>query len=337
MKKTKILIIKLGYSETLDSEIGRVPSLGDVLRTTPILGALKEKYPDSHMTWLVANEAAPILHENPLLDRVLIWDDFVPLQLMKERFDVLINLEKISGVCALSDMIEAWVKYGFRFDSANGTYHGYERGLDFIDYIIEKKKNNRSSGFWQQLLVEMLGVQWNEQEYLIGYSPKTLEIHDIGLNHTVGSKWPSKVMPMHNWKELGEKLTNLGYTVSWQQGLKDLYEYMDWINSCRLIISNDSLGLHMAFAFKKKVIGLFGPTDPKEIFFYDKGESIVITKAECPYIPCYTQTCKNNMECMNGISIDKIIKLSEKKLAKSTNDTLRKLSEETLVKSPGLI
>ncbi|MBM2834203.1 MAG: hypothetical protein HW406_1364, partial [Candidatus Brocadiaceae bacterium] len=26
----KILIIKLGFSETLDTEIGRVPSLGDV-------------------------------------------------------------------------------------------------------------------------------------------------------------------------------------------------------------------------------------------------------------------------------------------------------------------
>jgi len=40
--QTKILIIKLGYSETLDPEIGRVPSLGDVLRTTPILHALRE-------------------------------------------------------------------------------------------------------------------------------------------------------------------------------------------------------------------------------------------------------------------------------------------------------
>ena len=39
--KTKILIIKLGYSETLDQDIGRVPSFGDVLRTTPILWALK--------------------------------------------------------------------------------------------------------------------------------------------------------------------------------------------------------------------------------------------------------------------------------------------------------
>ena len=39
----KILIIKLGFSETLDEEISRFSSLGDVLRTTPILPTLKEQ------------------------------------------------------------------------------------------------------------------------------------------------------------------------------------------------------------------------------------------------------------------------------------------------------
>lgn len=97
---TKILVIKLGYSETLDPEIGKVPSLGDVLRTTPILSALKERYQDSQITWLVSEHAEPLLYRNPHIDRLLVWDNFVPFQLMKEKFDVLINLEKIPGVCA---------------------------------------------------------------------------------------------------------------------------------------------------------------------------------------------------------------------------------------------
>ncbi len=37
----KVLIIKLGYSETLDHEIGTTTSLGDVLRTTVILNYFK--------------------------------------------------------------------------------------------------------------------------------------------------------------------------------------------------------------------------------------------------------------------------------------------------------
>jgi len=69
---SKILIIKLAYSETLDQEIGRTPSLGDVIRTTPILWALKEKFPESHITWLVSEDALPLLQGNKLVDRVLI-------------------------------------------------------------------------------------------------------------------------------------------------------------------------------------------------------------------------------------------------------------------------
>lgn len=304
--KRKILIIKLGYSETLDAEIGRVTSLGDVLRTTPILWALREKYKDAHITWLVDEHAEPLLKRNSLIDRVLVWDNFVPFQLMKEKFDVLINLEKINGICALADMIDAWMKYGFRFDSLNGTYHAYEKGLDFISYIEEKRIATKHKGFWQQVLIEMLGSKWENQEYVIGYKPQTEEIYDIGFNIEVGSKWPAKAMPVAKWKSLENRLNAIGYNVSWQQGRTDLFEYMDWINSCRLIISNDSLGLHLAFAFKKKTIGLFGPTDPQEVFFYRGGKAL-ISQEPCQYMPCCSSDCITGVDCMNNIDLDRVV------------------------------
>lgn len=297
--QTKILIIKLGYSETLDPEIGRTPSLGDVVRTTPILWALKEKYPDSHITWLVSEQAESLLIGNKSIDRILVWDSFVPFQLMKEKFDVLINLEKISGICAIADMIDAWVKYGFRFDSYTGYYNAYEKGLDFISYI-EDKKSNESKGYWQQVLIEMLGVPWREQTYSLGYIPKTVESFDIGFNHEVGSKWPFKALPMGHWKELEFSLLNLGYSVTWQKGQENLHDYMDWINSCRMIITNDSLGLHLGFLYNKKIIGLFGPTDPKEVFFYF-GCKLIKSPTKCGAMPCFSPKCQSGLFCMNDI------------------------------------
>ena len=302
---TKILVIKLGYSETLDSEITRIPSLGDVLRTTPVLWALKEKYPDSKITWLVDRQAEPLLRGNHLIDRILIWDEFVPFQLMREKFDVLINLEKIAGICALSDMIDAWVKYGFRFDSAAGIYHAYERGLDFIDYI-EKKKIDKSRDCWQKILIQMMGAEWKGQEYIIGYKPKPEKTYDVGLNYAVGSKWPHKAMPLKKWKELEKELTDGGYKVSWQQGVDDLYTYMDWINSCSILVSNDSLGLHIAFALKKKVIGLFGPTDSKEMYFYGNSK-VVRTEEKCKHMPCYKTNCVSGIRCMEKINTKEIM------------------------------
>jgi heptosyltransferase-2 len=304
--ETKILIIKLGYSETLDSEIGKTPSLGDVLRTTPILSALKEKHENSHITWLVSKQAEPLLHGNRFINRILVWDEFVPFQLMREKFDVLINLEKISGIAALSDMIDAWTKYGFRFEGVYGNYHAYERGLTFIDYIEEKKKSNRAKDFWQKVLIEMIGVKWKAQEYVIGYDPGTEPIYDVGLNYKVGSKWPTKAMSEDRWRVLGNRLIGAGLKISWQEGLEDLYSYMDWINSNRLIITQDSLGLHLAFALKKKVIGIFGPTDAKEVHLYG-GAKAITSSAKCKYIPCYSSECLSGMNCMDIMNIDEII------------------------------
>lgn len=304
--KTKILIIKLGYSETLDPEIGRVPSLGDVLRTTPILWAFKEKYPNSYITWLVSREAEPLLKGNSFIDRILTWDEFVPFQVMREKFDMLINLEKIPGVCALSDMIDAWVKYGFRFESINGTYHAYEKGLNFIEYIRDKKNGKKPKDYWQQVLIEMLGIEWRGQGYIIGYKPKSEETYDIGFNHNVGTKWQTKAMPMEHWKDLEGRLSDEGYTISWQKGLKDLYDYMDWINSCRLLISQDSLGIHISLALKRKVIGLFGPTNPQEIYLHGFGK-VIYSNQKCHLMPCYSAACITGLNCMNYIDLEQAV------------------------------
>lgn len=315
----KILIIKLGFSETLDPEIGKVPSIGDVLRTTPILYALKEKFPGSHISWLVSEQAEPLLNGNKLIDRILVWDEFIPFQLMREKYDVLINLEKIPGLGALSDMIDAWTKYGFRFDGINGDYHAYERGLNFIDYIEEKKRTKKAKDFWQKVLIEMMGVAWKEQPYILAYEPKVTETFDIGFNFDVGSKWPTKAMPVEKWKELEKTLSSMGYKISWQQGLKDLCEYMDWINSCRLLISNDSLGVHIALALQKKVMVLFGPTDPNEVYLYGNGE-IINSKQECEHMPCYSSECLIDKTCMDSIRLEEVVEGARKILEKEVEE-----------------
>jgi heptosyltransferase-2 len=270
----KVLIIKLGLSETLDPEIGRVSSLGDVLRTTPILPALKHKYPNAKITWLVDEAPYALLKDNPYLHRILVWDSFVGFQLMNEKFDMVINLEKIGGLCAITNQINAWKKYGFRFDEITGSYSIY----DGAEYALElctnheiKKNNNKT---WQQVLVEMVGCEWNEQPYVLGYKPKSQEFFDVGFNYKVGPKFPEKAWSDENWKKLETLLVANGFSVDWQQGLNNLYDYIDWINSCKKLVTNDSLGLHIALALGKPVVALFGPTNAKEVYMYNNSKYI---------------------------------------------------------------
>jgi lipopolysaccharide heptosyltransferase II len=304
---SKVLIIKLGYSETIDAGIGKVTSLGDVLRTTVIL------YPfvDDHVTWLVDEQAYPLLEGNPLIQRIMNYDLTSVLQLQRERFDTVINLEKVPGVCALADSISAWRRYGFRFDEVHGEAEAYDGCEKVVSLCKDGDLKRTYQGSWQESLLQVVGAKWDGQEYVLGYQPKSGEVIDVGLNWAVGSKWPNKAWPAAKWDEL-KALMEGRFTFSMQQGMDDLYAYMDWINSCRLLVTNDSLGLHIALALRKKVVVLYGPTNPNETYFYGRGE-VLYPEVSLPCIPCLERTCSLDNRCIASISsssvMDAIVRL----------------------------
>lgn len=298
---TKVLIIKLGYSETLDKEIGTTTSLGDVLRTTVILNYFK----DDDVTWLVDEKAYHLLEGNPFINRILIFGLDSALQLQHERFDTIINLEKGPGICAFSDSIDAWRRFGFRFDSEKGVAQAYDGAEMVLSLCLDLEKKKENIKFWQDALASMIGKRWTgKEEYILGYKPRSEVKYDIGFNWVVGDKWPNKAWPKKNWQKL-EKLLKNKYSICWQRGLGDLVEYMDWINSCRLIVTNDSLGMHLAIALGKKIIALFGPTSSKEVCLYARGVKLV-PRAPYKCIPCLDSRCAQKVNCMEYISAEKI-------------------------------
>jgi len=298
-QKLKVLIIKVGYSETLDPEVSNITSYGDVLRTTVLLNL----YKGDNVTWLVDERAYPILQDNPFIDRILAHNSASVLQLLSEQFDTVINMEKVPGLCALADQIVARQRYGFRFDKKGdkaGAYEGTEKALSLCQDAEKKKNHNR---YWQEHLFEMADAKWQGEEYVFGYRPKSEGIHDIGFNYVVGNKWPTKAWPMESWKELGRSL-NGRYSVSWQRGLDNMYEYFDWINSCRLVVTNDSFGLHLAIAMKKQVVAIFGPTNPNETYLYERG---ITMNGQCLHMPCYSAVCRNDSnQCVSEISPEEV-------------------------------
>lgn len=291
-----IIIFKLGYSETFLQDDGLCVSLGDVLRSTPLLRALREQYINSCITWVVSPQARPLLENNLFIDRLMTWQEFESGPFKGEAFDILINLEKDHSIRSVTDGICASRKFGFGLDHAGDSASPTERETRIQD----------QTGVIQKKLIEMLGYVWKEQEYILGYQPAGGETYDIGLNYKVGPKLPTKELSLRKWEQLEELLNSTGFKVSWQSGFDDLYQYMDWINSCALIITTDSLGLHLALALRKKVLGLFGPTDPKEICFYNRGNHL-ISSTPCEYMPCYRAQCVHQgVFCMDQIETDEI-------------------------------
>lgn len=51
----------------------RLSALGDILHGLPMLGCLRERFPDAHLGWVVEPGGAPLLIGHPLLDRVHVF------------------------------------------------------------------------------------------------------------------------------------------------------------------------------------------------------------------------------------------------------------------------
>lgn len=256
MKKS-VLIIKPAYSETLDPDSSGIVSLGDILRSTVILNLFPPS--EYEVTWLVDKKGAALLKDNPYISRVLVVNIFTPQLLLSESYDILVNLEKDQGICAMCENIHAWERYGFRLHDGQVAAHQYsEEALTFTKDPEAKRNKNKS---WSEVLYEMLGYVYTNEEYIFWYVPDSTVQYDIGFNHKIGAKFPTKAW--NGWEHLEKELWRK--SVSWQQGEGDLEEYFEWIASCGTIVTNDSLGLHVALAMNKKVVALFGPTLASEV------------------------------------------------------------------------
>jgi heptosyltransferase-2 len=153
-KPTKVLIIKTGYSETFTPEISDVVSLGDVFRTT----ALLHLYKGQHVTWLTAEKAIPLLQDNPYITELLPYNLTNVLKLQDEQFDIVINLEKVPGLCALGDRVRAWQRYGYRFDPRTGRAEAYLESTEALYIANNEDRKKESEKHWLELLLEIIGM-----------------------------------------------------------------------------------------------------------------------------------------------------------------------------------
>lgn len=94
------------------------------------------------------------------------------------------------------------------------------------------------------------------------------------------------------------------------------------VAACDVIVTGDSLGMHMAISQKKQVIAWFGPTCAHEIDLYDRGFKI-LTKSPCS--PCWKRTCEKNIMCYDQVSLEEIAHALESCCANSLSGRLTAL------------
>ena len=300
MSRKTVLIIKHGFSETCDHHVSPVISYGDVFRCTCLLEDLK----GCNVTWVSARAAGDLLMQNHLIDKLVLADspDLLAPGEIGPHYDTIINLEKQKDWCQFVSTLSAGQYYGFKDWAATGDECFYPESAAALSAALDR------NGFepLQETLFQTVGSEWTGQRYVLGYQPLVTPIYDVGLNHHIGPKWPTKAWPKHLWQQLHDQLAD-HHSVSWQRSLNSVRHYIDWLASCRLIVTCDSLGMHLSLGLPRtKIVALFGPTPPEQVYLYGRG--LKLTQAcDRACQPCFRSRCACEHSCMEDITVDMVI------------------------------
>ena len=317
-------------------------ALGAVVRSTALLKSIHKKYPDSQITWVTQSPAQHLLKNHPDIHRVLTLSDSDLLALSVFNFDVAFVIDKSLEATGVLKRTSAKEVYGFVADD-HGVIHFsnaaavelWHIGIsDHIKFNINKKTEI-------ELIHEALELEYEFSDYNLplNASEKDLRYHRhldwsfqqtmlvVGVNTGCAATIAAKKLSVENHRELIRRLQknsniqivllggpedtarNSEIAEGFQEVIlsptdKGLRDGLVSVAACDIVITGDSLGMHMAISQKKQVIAWFGPTCSHEIELYGRGEKI-ISQAACG--PCWKRSCHKPVMCYDLVNLDEII------------------------------
>jgi ADP-heptose:LPS heptosyltransferase len=335
--------------------IVKLAAMGDVLRTTPLLRGLKRDDPSCHITWLTESNVIPILRNIAEIDRLLPHTPDTVLQMEIETFDDLYCFDKEPRATALAMKVHAERKIGFGLGSMGDTIclnkeseYTYELGIN------DRLKFRTNTKTYPELVFECAGLPCTEpQEYILpDLSPEIKWAEGwlaeagvrsgdlkIGLNTGAGDVFTTKKWTEDGYitladrltRELGAKVLLLGgpgevkrnrriaeatrYPVINTGNDHPIREFAGLIGNCNLMVTGDTLALHIAIGLRVPVLVLMGPTCHQEIELYGRGTKII---SDFPCSPCYLSFCPQKVTCMDAISADLVFESLAGLLQKQT-------------------
>lgn len=302
--REKILIIKLA-------------AIGDVIRTTPLVGRVKNVYPNAEIFWLT--NYPEVIPE--IVDHILLMELPDILYLSATHFDILINLDKDREACALTSLVSANEKKGFILSDGkcspidqNGV-HKFDTGI-----FDDVNKNNRKS--YLEEIFEICGFHFEGERYILpkmNLNKKVLIKETkplVGLNIGCGARWETRLWPENNWISLAIQLKTEGYEVLLMGGEQEdeknrrissasgglylghfpLEGFFSLINQCDVIVTGVTMALHIAIGLNKKIVLFNNIFNQNEFELYGLG-TILEPNVDCK--GCFKQYC--DTKCMEFI------------------------------------
>ena len=273
----------------------RFSSIGEIVLTTPVIRCMKEQIEDVEIHYLTKTKYKSILIANPYIDKLHLLDKNIKSlidTLKKEKFDYIIDLHKNLRSFRIKSSLK---RFSFSFNKLN-----YQKWL-LVNFKINKLPNVHIVDRYLKTL-EVFSVS-NDHKGLDYFIPPE-EITELSASISefprsyivlvVGGGHYTKQIPVHKIQEI---INSLDCPIMLLGGPEDvakanqlkisekkkIYNLVgklsvnqsaEVIRNSSLVVSVDTGLMHIAAAFNKKIVSVWGNTVPEfGMYPYNSGEN----------------------------------------------------------------
>jgi lipopolysaccharide heptosyltransferase II len=319
----------------------RIDRVGDLVLSTPAIRALKEGFPSSELTVLAGPAAAPLLENNPRVDRVIVYDRAWSIRAKRALLHELKRLRFDLAIDPYDDreMETAWIA------RATGAPQriGYPCGGRevFLTRVLERPAADQhvvetnlgalkplgipASGFRPEIFLSKSEVEsagrWLLREG--GGARSFVAIHP-------GAHYETQRWPADYYAALADRLMQAGeYGIILFGGpgdepilarmlsrtsahivqcvTEDIRQFAARLSQCRLLVCNNSGPLHVAVALGVPTVSFMGPT-VRQRWYPRDGRHVVLRLDALACIGCNSGTCRiGTHDCMRGIRPERVL------------------------------
>jgi heptosyltransferase-2 len=344
--------------------IVKLDAMGDVLRSTALLPPIVEAHPRAAITWITRKESVPLLQRNPYIAEVLELGPEALAHLQTRVFDRVINLDASKTSAALAAAARSPRKDGFVLDERGRVQPTNEAARSWLEAGIFDDIKRQGSVTYQDRMAAILGLAGRKHHYVFELAAEErnrARVHlesigldfqrpVIGLNTGAGGRWPLKQWREDGYLELVSRLDRrddvqfllLGGPAEQERNdrLKGASRvplldpgcdntarhFAALLSHSDVVVTGDTLAMHLSLALGKRTVVLFGPTSAAEIELYGLGEKVV---PDMTCLSCYKTSCDFAPNCMDLISTDMVERAVMRQLAFVPRSVAPALGEET--------
>ena len=321
-KKVKFLIIRLS-------------SIGDIVLTTPVTRCLKQQVDECEIHFLVKEKYVSILANNPYIDQIHVYSDNNEIikKLKNEFFDHIIDLQNNLRTKQIKNKLKVpdftvnklnWKKFlltNFKINKLP-KQHIVDRYLETV-HVFDVKNDEQGLDYFPSQKAETELDQFNKN---IGSPYACLA---IGGQHFT-KKMPADMLALlcsyiHFPIVLlgGEEDSNAGEVILQKNKTKQVYNLCGKISldasallirDSKLVITHDTGLMHIAAAYKKTILSIWGNTVPAfgMIPYQTSQKSKIFEVKNLKCRPCskigFDSCPKKHFNCMMNQDIESIAK-----------------------------